>query len=81
MAKKSIKVKDGDIIEKNGRKWSVASLEKFRNYQQDYIKNHYTGFTFRFRTDDDKDVIKQLKKQKSAAKYVKELIRNDMKKY
>lgn len=81
--KKTINVQNGDVIVKNGRKWKVDALEKFRNYQQDYIKNNYTGFTFRFRTDEDADIIKFLKDRKrcpNAANYVKTLIQADMKK-
>lgn len=83
MAKNTINAKEGDVIVKNGRKWKVDALEKFRDYQQKYIKDNYTGFTFRFRTEEDKDIIKFLKDRKrcpNAANYVKSLIKEDLKK-
>ena len=50
-----------------------------RDYQLKYVKDTYMRIDLRIRND-EKEIIKHLKKQKSKNAYIIELIRKDIKK-
>lgn len=58
----------------------VDTLKKFREYQSEFIKKHYTAFTIRFEKELDADVIKHVQSQRNITGYIRDLIYADMKK-
>ena len=62
------------------RKWKGDSLKKYREYQKEFNKKNYIGFSIRLEKQKDKDVIEYLQSRDSITKYIRQLILDDMKK-
>lgn len=76
--KKAIE-KDG-VVYTGGRLYKKESLEKFKRYQQQYIKDTYRRFTIRLRLEDDKEMIEYVSSKDSFNDYIRKLIEADMEK-
>jgi len=65
-------------IEARGRLWKKESLEAYKEYQNEFIKDTYQSFVFRCNKQNEADIIQHLKKQPNIAGYIKKLISDDM---
>ena len=52
------------------------SAEIRRQYQKQYMDEHYRAFMIRFRYDEDADVIEWLNEQKNISETIRRLVRN-----
>ena len=75
--KKSIE-KDG-VVYAHGRLYTKESLNKFRKYQQEYLKEKYRRFTLRIKSE-NKEIITWLESQNNFNEYVATLIQKDYEK-
>ncbi len=65
---------------KQNRYWLGDLLERYRAYQAEFAKKTYEGFNLRFRKQNDGDIILAIKLLANKTDYIRELIRQDLKK-
>ena len=61
-----------------GRLWKKESLENYREYQKEFMKENYQSFVFRCNKETETDIIEKLKEVKNVAGYIKDLVKKDI---
>ena len=62
-------------------RYSDEAYENFRKYQREFVRTHYKQYLLRFHTENESDVIEYLNSIDGVTQYLKNLIKEDMKKH